>query len=542
MLTTLPSKRLVQSIVCRSGTRIPYGFSVVRAFSTGSTDQKEEPPKEKGGFLNRLYGKESNSASPSFKNRWAMILPAMMAHMCIGSPYAWSVMGDQLTRQNGFVASAASDWSLMQAALPLSIVFACHGVTASIAGKWQLKVGPRKALAAAACAFGGGLLLGAAGIYTHCLPLVYAGYGALGGAGIGLSYTPPIQTLFQWFPDKKGIASGLCVAGFGSGALVFSPLVQYLMRQYSKLPEYLGPAKDFVTSTIDGRLFAQKADGSLVEVVQAGTAELAKLPYALSEGLYVVGTGSTGAAEALATMGFGYFSIMMLSSLLLRGPHASYVPPHSAPAATSTAAAAAAPAPTAVTDITVDEAVRTRQFYLMGATLLCVSSGGMGLFSVAKPMMSEVFSAALPTIATSAFASSFVLMLSMGNLGGRLGWAAISDWIGRRPVFTLFTVGSIPLYMYMPTLVDTIITTKEALPLYAFCGGTTLAVSMMGGMFSCLPALEADLFGAKYVGAIHGRMLLFMSAASIGGNSVSVIMMSMMLLDVLGYDVKFTRC
>lgn len=102
-------------------------------------------------------------------------------------------------------------------------------------------------------------------------------------------------------------------------------------------------------------------------------------------------------------------------------------------------------------------------------------------------------------------------------LGGRLGWAAISDAIGRRGVFTIFTVGSIPLYLFLPTLVENVVSTGSSLPLYGFCISATLAVSAMGGVFAILPAYEADLFGTKFVGAIHGRMMLFSSAAALAG-------------------------
>ncbi len=109
------------------------------------------------------------------------------------------------------------------------------------------------------------------------------------------------------------------------------------------------------------------------------------------------------------------------------------------------------------------------------------------------------------------------MRLFVSCLGGRIGWAAVSDMIGRRKTFMIFTLSSIPLYLAMPTIVGEVISSQAALPLYAFCAGTTVAVSMMGGGFSVMPAYEADLFGGKYVGAIHGRMLLFMSAASLGG-------------------------
>lgn len=107
--------------------------------------------------------------------------------------------------------------------------------------------------------------------------------------GIGLAYTPPVQTLLQWFPDKKGVASGLTIAGFGSGALFFTPAIQFLMNKFSRLPEYLGAIDKFATTAVDGKLFAN-VNGKLIEVVLAGPAELAKLSTSgLPEGLYIVG-------------------------------------------------------------------------------------------------------------------------------------------------------------------------------------------------------------------------------------------------------------
>jgi MFS family permease len=502
---------------------------VSQPFSTIS-DKPEAEEKKSKGIVERLWGKESNVASPNFKSRWAMIVPALMTHVCIGnycyfisscnyllnrftgSPYAWSLMADVITREYGFVAPAAADWTLMQSSLALSIVFAFHGISASMLGKWQLKVGPRKSMACAALAFGGALSLGSLGIYLHNLPLIYLGYGALGGIGVGLGYTPPVQSLLQWFPDKKGIASGIAIAGFGSGALLFTPAVQYLTKKFAKMPEYLGSAEDFMTKTIDGKFFAD-VDGVMVEVVQAGASELSKIPYSsLQEGLYVVGSGSTGAMEALGTIGAAYFLSMFASSLLMKDPHPSFT--------SSIVSTTSGPSGTAVVplrDFSVEEATRTKQFALMGATFFCLATGGMGMLSVAKPMMSEVFSAALPAVVTSAFATQFILMLAAGNLGGRLGWAAISDAIGRRKTFMIFTLGSIPVYFSLPYLVEGVVSTGSALPLYLFCAGTAAAVSGMGGAFALFPAYEADLFGTKNIAAIHGRLLLFSSTAGLVG-------------------------
>jgi MFS family permease len=117
-------------------------------------------------------------------------------------------------------------------------------------------------------------------------------------------------------------------------------------------------------------------------------------------------------------------------------------------------------------------------------------------------------------------------------LGGRLAWAQVSDIIGRRKTFLIFTLGSIPIYFSLPYLVDGVVSSGAALPLYLFCGGTMLAISGMGGAYATLPAYEADLFGTKNVGAIHGRMLLASSAASLSGLIMYFSFLLCLVLDI----------
>lgn len=168
-----------------------------RTFATAphTRAKPSAPTPSSGGFFDA-------TASEAFTNRWLMVIPAFASHLCLGAPFAWSLMADVATREIGLLAPAAADWTLMETAFPLSLVFVFHGLGATFFGKWQLQVGPRTALAAASVAFGGGLMVGAAGIHYHSLPLLYAGYGVMGGTGVGLGYTPPVQTLMQWFPDK----------------------------------------------------------------------------------------------------------------------------------------------------------------------------------------------------------------------------------------------------------------------------------------------------------------------------------------------------
>lgn len=229
-----------------------------------------------------IENRQDSRQDDAARNRWIMIAPAFASHLCIGSPYAWSALSGTLCRELGFVCSAANDWTLTEATIPLSIVFALQGISAAIAAKWQMKVGIRHSMLVSAACFGGGLMVGGIGIHFHSLTLLYLGYGILGGTGVGLGYTPPLQALLEWFPDKKGLASGLCIAGFGSGALLFTPVCAYLMTYFSKLPTYVGSTSAIEPMIQDGKLFVQTGDsGSLSEVMVSGTSPFYTLRFVI---------------------------------------------------------------------------------------------------------------------------------------------------------------------------------------------------------------------------------------------------------------------
>jgi MFS family permease len=113
-----------------------------------------------------------------------------------------------------------------------SVAIVCLGVAAAFGGKWLEEVGPRCVGVVAACLWGGGFLVGALGILTHQLWLLYLGYGVLGGFGLGLAYVSPVSTLIRWFPDRRGMATGMAIMGFGGGAMIATPLKSWLLSLY----------------------------------------------------------------------------------------------------------------------------------------------------------------------------------------------------------------------------------------------------------------------------------------------------------------------
>lgn len=108
-------------------------------------------------------------------------------------------------------------------------------------------------------------------------------------------------------------------------------------------------------------------------------------------------------------------------------------------------------------------------------------------------------------------------MLSAANLGGRLGWAAVSDVIGRRKTFYIFTLLSAPLYFSLPYYISSVVEQGSTLPLYAFIGSTVACISFMGGTYAILPAYEADIYGPKHVGPTHGVMMAYSALAALVG-------------------------
>ena len=165
-----------------------------------------------------------HTIAPSTYNRWLIPPAALAVHLCIGQVYATSVYKTSLV--------AHFDTTQTAIGVTFSIAIVMLGLSAAVGGTWVERNGPRKAMFVAACFWGAGFLVGALGIATKQLWLLYLGYGVVGGIGLGIGYISPVSTLIKWFPDRPGLATGLAIMGFGGGALVASPLSRQLLSAY----------------------------------------------------------------------------------------------------------------------------------------------------------------------------------------------------------------------------------------------------------------------------------------------------------------------
>lgn len=458
-----------------------------------------------------LLSKERIVAGPGF-HRWLIAPAALGIHLCIGSVYAWSLFNPALVKRIGVVTSAADDWSLKSVVWIFTVAIVFLGLAAAIAGKWLETVGPRTVGVVSACCWGGGFVVGALGIVTGQLWLVYLGYGVLGGCGLGLGYVSPVSTLIRWFPDRRGMATGIAIMGFGGGAMLAKPMIEGFLRFYYQAPHYLGTVDTVELVTRGGRRLAE-IGGELTEVVVVGANDLAAMIVPGPEGVYVAGTGTVGVAQTFLTLGAIYFVVMMVAAFSYRVPAPGWKPAGWEPPSDE------AEQTTMITrhHVDIDQALRTPQFYQLWIVLCFNVTAGIGVLAVAKTMMTEIFGTTLPDIVDLEFAATYVLMISVFNMVGRFFWASMSDFIGRRNTYYIFFGLGIALYCSIPFFAARVSVDPAVTWLVGFYAATMVIFTMYGGGFATIPAYLADIFGTRYVGGIHGRLLTAWSTAGVLG-------------------------
>jgi len=297
--------------------------------------------------------------------------------------------------------------------------------------------------------------------------------------------------------------------GFGGGAMIAAPIKGWLLKTFAEIPEYLGAVDAVALITEGGVRFAQVAEEK-VEVVIAGAGDVSGN---LQEGVYVVGTGNTGAASTFITLGVVYFVVMIAAAFSYRVPAEDWKPEGWTPPPED------ASSKRMITrhNVDINEALKTRQFYLLWIVLCFNVTAGIGVLGVAKTMMSEIFGSTLPAIVDGAYAGTYVLMISVFNMLGRFFWASMSDFIGRKNTYHCFFVLGTLLYLSIPFTASAVSASPATVWLVIFYAATMLIFTMYGGGFATIPAYLADIFGTKFVGGIHGRLLTAWSTAGVLG-------------------------
>ena len=423
-----------------------------------------------------LLDKERIIARPGF-NRWLVPPAALAIHLCIGMAYGFSVFWLPLTTAiPGETPAACADMGLMTALFTtecnwrmadlgwmFTLFFLLLGSSAAIWGGWLEHVGPRKAGVVSALCWCGGIAIAALGVVTHQLWLMWLGAGFIGGIGLGLGYISPVSTLIKWFPDRRGMATGMAIMGFGGGAMVGSPLAQKLM-----------------------------------EVFKTDT--------------------TPGVWETFLVMAAVYLVFMMSGAFGYRIPPAGWRPEGWTPPAKKAGAM--------ITEhhVHLRDAHKTRQFWLIWIVLCMNVSAGIGILGAASPLLQEIFAGRLiglpelgfaelnadQKLQVAGIAAGFTSLLSLFNIAGRFFWASMSDRLGRKNTYYAFFLLGILLYASAPTFAHM---GNQLMFVAAFC----IILSMYGGGFSTVPAYLADIFGTQFVGAIHGRLLTAWATAGILG-------------------------
>jgi len=425
------------------------------------------------GFLSK-----ERIVAPEGFNRWLVPPAALAIHLCIGMAYGFSVFWLPLSKALGIKDAlkcgpdigffqelfiTTCDWKVSTLGWMYTLFFVLLGSSAALWGGWLERAGPRKAGVVSAVCWCGGMLISAAGVYYHQFWMMLLGSGVIGGIGLGLGYISPVSTLIKWFPDRRGMATGMAIMGFGGGAMIGSPLAAELMK-----------------------VFATDLE--------------------------------VGVWQTFVIMALVYFVFMMAGALGYRIPATGWKPTGWTPPVQQQAN-------TMITQghVHVSKVWGIPQFWMVWVVLCMNVSAGIGVIGMASPMLQEVFGGALMGIEAkfvdldkvqlttiAGIAAGFTALLSLFNIGGRFVWASLSDKLGRKLTYIIFFVLGAALYASVPA---SAMAGNKMLFVAAFC----IILSMYGGGFATIPAYLADLFGTQMVGAIHGRLLTAWATAGILG-------------------------
>jgi MFS family permease len=305
-------------------------------------------------------------------NRWAIALAGTVAMVCLGTVYSWSLFTQPLIAAFGW-SNTTTTW-----AFALAIFFL--GVGAIAGGRWQDRRGPRAVAVTGVLLWGLANVLAGLGTARFGAPWIYLTYGLLGGLGLGLGYVTPVAAVAKWFPDRRGLATGMVVMGFGLGAFLYNNILK-------AIPSFAAVAAEA------GRVVAARGQGAGGTLSEASAGTL--MSTFVWSGVVFAGVGG-------------------LCASFLRNP-----------------ATATATATSTATDYPPSRALRTPQFWALWAMLFLNVTAGILFISNAVPIMREL------TGAPPATALAVYGFIALFNGLGRFFWGAVSDRIGRNMAYLL---------------------------------------------------------------------------------------------------------
>ncbi len=398
-----------------------------------------------------------NTAPATSGNRWVIALAGVVVMLCLGTVYSWSLFTNSLVAGLGL--------STQDATLAFELAIFFLGIGAVIGGRWQDKVGPRTVTIVGVVLWGIGVLL--AGLGTEALGKwwLYLTYGVIGGLGNGMAYVTPVAMVTKWFPDRRGLGSGMVVMGFGLGAFVYNQIV-------SRLDVYKAVAKPAAA------FVAAKA-----AAIKAGTT-FDPTQYALPAGAF------HGLMMLFTVSGIVFLVIGGLCAFVLKNPPDNYT----IAGARATAAAAVQHTPS----FTPTEVLAMPQFYGLWLLLFLNVVAGILIISNAVPIYSEL------TSATPAAAAQIYGVLAIFNGLGRFFWGSVSDRLGRAMTYTV-------MYLVQAVVFFLMANTGGAVAVAIYFA---IVLLCYGGGFGVMPSFNADFFGTRYLGQNYGMIL---TAWGVGG-------------------------
>ncbi len=383
------------------------------------------------------------------QNRWAIAVAGTIAMICLGTVYSWSIFTQPLIASFGW-SNTTTTW-----AFALAIFFL--GVGAILGGRWQDRSGPRVVAVSGAVLWGIGNILAGLGTAHFGAWWIYLTYGVIGGLGLGIGYITPVATVTKWFPDKRGLGSGMVVMGFGLGAFFYSNIMK-------AVPSFAAASREAA------RILAGRGGGQAV--VRLSDASVSAV------------------MNAFLVSGIVFLVLGGICASFLRNPPAGFTRPGAVAAAASSAR-----------DYAPSEAMRTPQFWLLWFMLFLNVTAGILFISNAVPIMREL------TGTTPGIALAIYGIIAVFNGIGRFFWGAVSDRIGRNWAYILIYGTQVLIFFFVGGV--------HSLPIVA----TLFAIVLLdyGGGFGTMPSFTADYFGTKYMGVNYGWILLAWGVGGIVG-------------------------